>query len=324
MAAMNKVSKTLVLGTLLVGFGLLEAQSTPLFAGKKGELYVRGGKGRRPIGDVLNANQFWLSIMANGIGTASIQNGAVTNDKIADETIKENKLDAEVRAKLNRTLAEGEITSREIRDETIRSTDLASGAVTSTKIQDGAIDDAKIAIGGIGPNKLQAGAINNSSMFGTGVVPGSALQNGVVTKQKLGLDHLNLPYIVWTGASQGPISAANFYPISGVSPGSMTVGQVFMFVPQDCSKLTFKVQLANAPGGTGKTRTFELVNKDGNSIDPDGSGPLTKMEISLTNTATSQAQTFNVPSHTIQHLALKNSETGGPTTTPATWFIVCE
>jgi|SRR5215471_2646366 len=87
------------------------------------------------------------AISANGVSTASLQDGAVTSAKIQDGTI------------VGTDIAPNTITSGNILDGTITGTDIAPSTITSANILDGTIVAADLADGSILSTKQAAGRV---------------------------------------------------------------------------------------------------------------------------------------------------------------------
>ncbi|MEZ4725220.1 MAG: hypothetical protein R2863_11245 [Candidatus Kapaibacterium sp.] len=101
----------------------------------------------------------WVS---SKINTANINDAAITNAKLADNSVTSAKiLDGEV---MNADLANGAVTSAKILDGEVMNADLANNAVTTVKIADGAVTTAKILDGDVQTVDLANKAVTNAKI----------------------------------------------------------------------------------------------------------------------------------------------------------------
>lgn len=126
------------------------------------------------------------------IGSANIQDGAITNAKIGQAAITEaNIADASIsRAKIqdgaigNAQIGNGEITGAKIALATIDSTHIADAAITTGKIQDLAVTTAKIANAAIGTTQIQDAAIV-AAKIDDAAITSAKIDNLAVTTGKI-------------------------------------------------------------------------------------------------------------------------------------------
>lgn len=126
------------------------------------------------------------------IGSANIQNGAITNAKIGQAAITEaNIANASIsRAKIqngaigNAQIGNGEITGAKIALATIDSTHIADAAITTGKIQDLVVTTAKIAKAAIGTTQIQDAAIV-AAKIDDAAITSAKIDNLAVTTGKI-------------------------------------------------------------------------------------------------------------------------------------------
>lgn len=126
------------------------------------------------------------------IGTAGLQDAAVTLQKLADFAVSAAKL--QNNAVTNSKIANGAVTGDKIADGSISGNKLANLTVTGTQIANGTITGSKIASSSItstqlGPNSVGNSEIQNNSInslkLASNSVGNSEIQNGSVTANKL-------------------------------------------------------------------------------------------------------------------------------------------
>jgi hypothetical protein len=123
-----------------------------------------------------------ISVSGTGIGSAQIQDSAVTNAKIFAAAVTADKLaDGAV---TDAKLAVGAVITAKIRDGAVTDDKLAAGAVTEFKLLDGAVTNAKIRGGAVTDDKLAAGAVTEFKLF-DGAVTNAKIRGGAVTDDKL-------------------------------------------------------------------------------------------------------------------------------------------
>lgn len=126
------------------------------------------------------------------IGTANIQNGAITNAKIGQAAITEaNIANASIsKAKIqdgaigNAQIGNGEITGAKIALATINSTHIADAAINTGKIQNLAVTTAKIANAAIGTTQIQDAAIV-AAKIDDAAITNAKIDNLAVTTGKI-------------------------------------------------------------------------------------------------------------------------------------------
>lgn len=97
------------------------------------------------------------------VGTARLEDGAVTTAKLRD----------------------GAVTSRKIAAGSVGTVRLSGGAVTSGKLRDGAVTSAKIAAGAVRARQLATGSVDKAAIA-VGAVSSEEIKNGGIENRDLG------------------------------------------------------------------------------------------------------------------------------------------
>jgi hypothetical protein len=138
------------------------------------------------VNDDFDATNGVVSIAANAIEAANIENNAVTEDKINNGAVTVNKLgnsavttakvnnEAITTDKLNQEAGSEAVTTATIRALNVTSAELATNSVINAKIADSAVTSAKIAQG-----TIVAADIANGTITGTQIASGITLQGDV-------------------------------------------------------------------------------------------------------------------------------------------------
>ena len=121
-------------------------------------------------------------IAANAITADKIVAGTITGDKIASKTITANNIAANTITAGSAIIADGAITSAKIADASITSAKIANLAVDTAKIADASITDAKIA--NISADKITTGTLNADIVNITGKLTSVSID--VSTDVKIG------------------------------------------------------------------------------------------------------------------------------------------
>ncbi len=108
-----------------------------------------------------------------GVKTGHLQNGAVTEPKLANNAVTEAKL------------ASNAVTASKIKDGSIGTAELANNAVTSAKIRNGSVGGADLANNAVTETKLANDAVT-ANKIRNGQVGNAELANNAVTEAKLG------------------------------------------------------------------------------------------------------------------------------------------
>jgi hypothetical protein len=130
---------------------------------------------------------------ATKIGTKQIRNAAVTNKKLANNSVTTRKIRAGAVA--NSDLANNSVSTQKIRPGAIITSDLAAGSVLNGNLGNLAVTGAKIANETIGTQKIENGAIA-SDKIGTGAVVASKLGANAVTSPAIAPDSITAAQIV--------------------------------------------------------------------------------------------------------------------------------
>jgi hypothetical protein len=182
----------------------------------------------------------------NGVSTSSIQNDAVTADKLRDDAA----IDA------NRA-----VTTNHIRNSAVTAAKIADGAVTTLKLGADSVTGGQIADDAIGSEHLSAGAVDSNAL-GVNAVTATKIQDGAVTTAK----------IPDGGITPSKLEAVSAYRILGrnnAAAGALS--------EQGCSSLAFSLlasetatamrsllglalPLPIASGGTGQTTSSAALS----------------------------------------------------------------
>jgi hypothetical protein len=122
---------------------------------------------------------------ATKIGTKQIRNAAVTNKKLANNSVTTRKI--RTGAVANSDLANNSVSTQKVRPGAIITSDLAAGSVLNGNLGNLAVTGAKIANETIGTQKIENGAIA-SDKLGTGAVIASKLGASSVTTPAIAPD----------------------------------------------------------------------------------------------------------------------------------------
>jgi hypothetical protein len=132
------------------------------------------------------------------IGTAGIQNAAITLSKIANLAVSASKLANN--AVTTSKIADGAVTASKIGPNAVNAShivsgqvgnsELANGAVTSTKIGTNAVNATHIASGQVGNSELASNAVTGIKIA-NGTITGSKIANGTITGSKIATNSLS-------------------------------------------------------------------------------------------------------------------------------------
>lgn len=120
----------------------------------------------------------------DSVGTASIQAGAVTSDKLAPEAVGTDQL------------ADGAVTGAKV----------AAGAIGERALADGAVSGPKLAEGAVGASALARGAVTNPALANDSV-GGAKLREGSVDASKVVADSLTGAQIRESTLGKVPLAA---------------------------------------------------------------------------------------------------------------------
>ena len=116
------------------------------------------------------------------INTENIQNNAITNAKIEDNTITANEISNN--AITNTKIAPNTITAIQILDGAITNAKIEQNTITATQLSDGAITNAKIAQNTITANEILNDAIINAKIAQNTITTNEIL-DGAITNDKI-------------------------------------------------------------------------------------------------------------------------------------------
>lgn len=198
------------------------------------------------LGDVIVEGNGALSIKNNSVNTAKLRNGCVTEEKLA----------AEVQAKLN---SEG------------GSTDVPDNSVTSAKIADGAVVRAKIGTAAVGETQLGANSVTSAKIADKNVTE-AKLDDDVVTKlNKTGLESVPDPLTLGTLT----VSTSLTMPANAVKTANIT----------DQSVTNSKIQDGCVSEDKLDENVVEKLNKTGGGLTIDDVYPVGSVYISFNSTS---------------------------------------
>lgn len=183
-------------------------------------------------------------------GTAGLENGSVTADKLAANSVVASKIkDGEVGSA---KLAGASVTNAKIADSAVGTSKVADKAVTLAKLADNSVNAAKIVDGSVGTAELANSAVTNTKIAASTIAFDRL--NAAAQKRVTDLEAFrdSVCYRLWSGT----LNAGSSVTITGLR-NSRVIGLV----------------LANMPQGV----MIYLVNKSGNNesgicIIPEGSG----------------------------------------------------
>ncbi|MDZ7370207.1 MAG: hypothetical protein ONB12_03450 [candidate division KSB1 bacterium] len=168
-------------------------------------------------------------IAVNAITADKIVAGTITGDKIASNTITANNIAANTITAGSAIIADGAITSVKIADASITSAKIANLAVGTAQIQDGAITNAKIANAAIDSAKIADAAITNAKIADLAVdnakianLHGSKITAGTVTADKLSVNSLSAISANLGTVTAGTIRGVTLESVTGTFSGQLT------------------------------------------------------------------------------------------------------
>ena len=189
------------------------------------------------VNDDFDATSGVVSIAANAIEAANIENNAVTEDKINNGAVTVNKLgnSAVTTAKVNNAAittdklmqanAEEAVTTATIRSQAVTSAKLSTNSVINAKIADSAVTSEKIANGTIVAADIASGTITGTqivsgvSLAGDVTIAGALTVAGTTTSvNSTNLTVKDKNIICASDQSGNPLTA------TGVSGAGLTVG----------------------------------------------------------------------------------------------------
>ena len=125
-----------------------------------------------------------ITVSSSG-ATFTIDNGAVTNAKLGDDSVTAAKIDSS--AVTTAAIATDAVTSAKIADGAVDAARLASNAVTSAKINNGAVTNSKLGDDSITAAKIDNGAVGTDALA-TDAVTQAKIADGAVNAARLADD----------------------------------------------------------------------------------------------------------------------------------------
>lgn len=117
-----------------------------------------------------------LSVLVVGsvqakIGTSDIQNGAVTNPKIANNSVNSTQIQSQA------------VISGNIHTNTITDSNMATGSVSQRALQQNSVTTSKIQDGSITGSKIDNNAVNTTNLVNASVTTAKLADNSVTTSK---------------------------------------------------------------------------------------------------------------------------------------------
>jgi hypothetical protein len=177
-----------------LGLALLKVGGTV-----SGDIILTGGTPSNVNGVVPKSYVDAIAPGAGSIGTAQLQDDAVTGAKMAHGTITATNL--AVSAVGTSNIADGNITEAKLQNSSVSVNKLATNSVSNTKYQSLSITNGKIANATISQSKLASNSVGISQIkFGSGSVSGALVTTFAVHQYAFAS-----PWASWdTGASSSP------------------------------------------------------------------------------------------------------------------------
>lgn len=133
-----------------------------------------------------------LDAAPGAVKTANINDAAVTTDKLADNSVTDDKIyNGSVKtnkindgAVTNDKLASSSVARQNVFDRAINSNKLDYDAVITENINDGAVTSAKIADGAVTYDKIATGAVHTSNIYQAAIIP-EKIANGSILTDKI-------------------------------------------------------------------------------------------------------------------------------------------
>lgn len=160
-----------------------------------------------------------LIVGTGGIGTGDLDNGSVTNAKLADRSVNNPKL--QDNAVNGRVLADGAVNSsaiqdqaiiaRTIRDRNVTNAKIGNDAVTNRNLADRAVTNPILGDNAVSGRVLADNAVNSSAIQNNAVIS-SKIRDGAVTASKLSGDVRITPPNGSVGLAQLSTQSNNLLP----------------------------------------------------------------------------------------------------------------
>lgn len=162
-----------------------------LFWTNQSNLYINVGGAWNNYNSYIQASSGNVTLGANSINSAALQNGIITADKIATGAIIAGKISAgaigatEIAANAitANKLAANSVTAGAIAAGTITSEQIAAGNITASLIASNAIIAGKIAAGAISATEIAAGAIGANQIAANAIVSAKIAANAITAIQ---------------------------------------------------------------------------------------------------------------------------------------------
>src|SRR5215207_10885512 len=196
---------------------------------------------------------------ATKIGTNQLKNSAVTNKKLANNSVTTRKIRAG--AVRNGDLGNNSISTQKIQPGSIITSDLAAGSVLNGNLGNLAVTGAKIANETIGTQKLENGSVA-SDKIGTGAVIASKLGANSVTTPAIAPDSVTAAQIVNGQVVEGNgelLSIENTLG-NGASNATLLTFPGLGVLQADCAAGVATVEFANLSGTSIDVRQWGVVN----------------------------------------------------------------
>lgn len=146
-------------------------------------------------GDTASLSKAAAGILGSSIGTAELENDAVTADKIADGAIDDAA-----------KLADSVVSTAKIADGAISTDKLADSAVTEAKILDSSVSSAKINNGAVTEGKIADGAVV-SAKIGADAVDGSKIADNAVDSEHIAAGAIDTAHLADANVTEAKLHA---------------------------------------------------------------------------------------------------------------------
>lgn len=132
-------------------------------------------------------------LASNSVSSGKIVDSSVTSAKIATGAVTETKIGA--LAVTTGKIADGAITSIKIANDAVNGTKIEDNSVSANKLSENAVTELKIANSAVTTNKIASNAVTTDKIINAGVTD-LKIANGAVTELKLATDSVSTSKIV--------------------------------------------------------------------------------------------------------------------------------
>ena len=159
------------------------------------------------------------SVIADGVTTAAIEDGAVTTPKLASDAVTEAKI------------ITGAVTTNKLADDACSTAKIINDAVTEAKIVNAAVTTAKLATDSVITAKILNGAVTTDKLSSDSVSE-SKILNGSVTTDKIGDDSVTEDKILSAAVTTAKLDSESLMdPNKNASFNNLTIAGQINSVP---------------------------------------------------------------------------------------------